>query len=216
MRHIQRVAMLALALLAAAAGAARAHPHVFIDSSNDVLFDDGGRIAALRISWTFDQFYSVWAIEGLDTDGDGKYSRDELAGLARENVTNLEEYDYFTKIRVNDAPATYGEVTEYYSELTDNQLSLHMTLPLATPVDPRIERVAFSSYDPTFYIAMILAETNPVTFDGAAPPGCGFTIREPEQNAQGAYVPDDQIGTGTYVDIGARYAQTVSIVCTES
>ena len=57
--------------LVAFAGPAFAHPHVWIDARGEVLFENGA-IAGMRHHWTFDPYFSAWAIQGLDTDGDGE------------------------------------------------------------------------------------------------------------------------------------------------
>ena len=52
------------------------------------------------IIWTFDEFYTAMALQGLDTDGDGKYSAEELKPLAEVNVNSLKEFDYFTYLHL--------------------------------------------------------------------------------------------------------------------
>ena len=54
-----------------------AHPHVWVSVETTLVYDNG-RISGFQNSWTFDDAYTSMAIEGLDANGDGKYSRDEL------------------------------------------------------------------------------------------------------------------------------------------
>ncbi|NGP18230.1 DUF1007 family protein [Devosia chinhatensis] len=61
-------------LLAAMSQPALAHPHILIDAKLTVGFDAQGRIESLRNSWTFDSAFSVWMVQGLDTDG-GQHSQ---------------------------------------------------------------------------------------------------------------------------------------------
>ena len=71
----------ASAILACALGAAApamAHPHVWVEMRSDVVFNDQGLITALNLMWTFDDNYTQMALDGLDTNGDGVYSPDEL------------------------------------------------------------------------------------------------------------------------------------------
>ena len=58
--------------LAASAAPALAHPHVWVTASATVLYDHN-TITGLQQAWTFDEFYTQQAIEGLDKNGDGKY-----------------------------------------------------------------------------------------------------------------------------------------------
>jgi ABC-type uncharacterized transport system substrate-binding protein len=82
----------AIAALMLLAVPAAAHPHVWIDMSSDVVFDDTGMVAAINIEWTFDDGYAQMALDGLDTDGDGVYSASELEALTRENMDSLKDY----------------------------------------------------------------------------------------------------------------------------
>lgn len=203
----------AVAVSTAVPRSASAHPHVWIDAQTEVIFDDDQRIAALRVSWRFDEFYSLFAIEGLDKDGDGTVSPAELQPLAELNVTSLEEYSYFTHVFADGETLGYGPVTEYESRFEDGILSLEFLLPLADPVDPRKAEVSFKSYDPTFYIAVEPLLQNAVTFAGAAPPQC----RAVEQAGEGGETLDlseaDFLNPVISEELGALYATTFSIVC---
>src|SRR5919202_1871498 len=105
------LAALVPALLAVTT-AASAHPHVWVDAKADIVFDPEGRIAAIRHSWTFDEAFSAFAVQGLDTDNDGKYSREELRPLAEVNVTSLREYGYFTTLRLKSTDP--NDIAEAY------------------------------------------------------------------------------------------------------
>ena len=59
--------------------------------------------------WRFDEGFSAYALQGLDTDRDGKYSADELAPLARENVELLKDFDFFTSLSVGDYQAGFAD-----------------------------------------------------------------------------------------------------------
>jgi ABC-type uncharacterized transport system substrate-binding protein len=78
---------------------ALSHPHAWIETRSDVVFDDDGRITAINVEWVFDQWYSELAVEGLDTNNDGYYSAGELHPLARENLIALKDYGYFVYAR---------------------------------------------------------------------------------------------------------------------
>lgn len=82
-----------------AAAPALAHPHVWVSVEATVLFDNGA-ITGLQQRWTFDEFYSAQAGEGLDQNRDGNLDRSELAELAKVNMEGLKEFDYFTEVRL--------------------------------------------------------------------------------------------------------------------
>jgi ABC-type uncharacterized transport system substrate-binding protein len=41
------------------------------------------------------------AVQGLDTNGDGVCSKEELKPLAEVNVTSLKDFDYFTFVHLD-------------------------------------------------------------------------------------------------------------------
>src|SRR3546814_11310172 len=88
-------AALAVAVaLVAGSGAAAAHPHVWIDARFAVIFDGQQRMAALRQSWRFDEFYSLLAVEGPHKDGHGAPAPRQPRPLAQPNVTSQQDNKY--------------------------------------------------------------------------------------------------------------------------
>ena len=47
---------LAVMGLIAVSQPALAHPHVFVDTGLEVIFDEQGRATGIRISWTYDEY----------------------------------------------------------------------------------------------------------------------------------------------------------------
>lgn len=205
----------ALVLLAAVAapGPASAHPHVWVDARSEVVFDARQRVSALRVNWRFDEFYSLFAIEGLDSNGDGRLDPAELQPLAELNVTSLKEYDYFTEILADGEPLAFDDARDYRSRYEDGILSLEFEIPLATPVDPRGARVRFRSYDPTFYIAIEPALEDPVTFAGSAPASCRAEVEEGSAPEVLNLSEADFLDPEASQNIGKLYATTLAIVC---
>lgn len=193
--------------------AAAAHPHVFIEIRDKIVFDGDGRIAGVKVSWTFDEFYTLWALEGLDTNQNGVYDEPELKTLAADNVTNLKDYSYFTYATIDGQAVTFGDVLDYGITYENEMLTLHMVLPLTAPADPHAVKFAFKTFDPSFYIAMDLAQKEPIAFEGAAPEGCGFQIDEPNANPDGIVFSDTLANLPEYQNFGAQFARNVRIVC---
>lgn len=102
-------------LLMAGGSGAWAHPHVWVNTETTVLFE-GGSIIGFRHKWTFDEFYSAMAIQGLDANNDGVLDRNELAELAKVNVTGLKEFAYFTHPKLGGEAIKVGDPSDYYLE----------------------------------------------------------------------------------------------------
>lgn len=170
-------------LVLAAAGAsawtlvqpAAAHPHVFIEARTIVLYE-GGRFKGLEHRWTFDEFYTATAIEGLDANKDGVYDRAELAELAKVNVEGLKEFNYFTGATVGGKEIKLGDAKDYYLEHKDGALTLIFTLPFEAPVPADAKDFRFSVADPTYFIGFDWMKTDPVRISEGAPKTCTIKI----------------------------------------
>jgi len=115
----KQIALAGAALVAAAsfhgAGAVRAHPHVWVTTETTVLYENG-TIVGLRQKWSFDDFYTAMALQGLDTNNDGVYDRSELAELAKVNIDGLKDFDYFTIAMLSTEKLTFGTPKDFWLE----------------------------------------------------------------------------------------------------
>lgn len=205
-------AAVAAGWLVAASGPAAAHPHVWIDSTTRVLFDQGQRVVALEIEWRFDEFYSIFAIEGLDRNGDGRLEAAELRPLAELNIKSLEEYRYFTYVRIDGEDAGYGTVDTFDSRFEDGILSLRFVLPLSEPVDPRRSAVSFTSYDPSFYISIEPRGKEPVSLADGVPEGCVVELSRGGETEALNFSDADLLSTGSE-SIAAQFASKANLNC---
>ncbi len=162
-------------LCAALAEPATAHPHVWISVETTLLYDKGA-FTGLRHKWTFDQYYTAMAIEGLDKNKDGKYDREELAELAKVNIDGLKEFAYFTTASVAGREIKLEVANDYWLEHKDSLLSLNFTLTFAEPVPAEAKGFSFAVQDPTFFIAFDLAKTDPAKLGPGAPAACKLTV----------------------------------------
>ena len=133
---ILRLILLALALCGWSVPAS-AHPHVFVTMKSELVYDADGKVTAIRNAWTFDDMFSAYATQGLESKEKGKFTREELAPLAEVNVTNLKEYNYFTQGVADGGKIEFDGVKDYWLDYKDSILTLHFTMPLKAPV--RIE-----------------------------------------------------------------------------
>ncbi len=153
---------------------ALAHPHVWVETASEVVFDDRGRIAAIRHHWRFDEAFSAYALQGLDTNRDGVYSKAELEPLARENVESLSDFGFFTSLLVGDYQAGFAAPADYYLDLDDGRLFLHFTLPLAQPLFSR-DTIRLEVFDPEYYVAFSLPNAEAVRLVDA-PAACRLAV----------------------------------------
>ncbi|MEM8743265.1 MAG: DUF1007 family protein [Pseudomonadota bacterium] len=221
MRSMLKLAA-ATAMICATAFAAQAHPHVWVSTKTEVVYDKQGRVTGFKHRWTFDEVFSTYAAQGMDKNGDGKFDRAELAELAKVNITSLSEFDFFTFPKVGEKDVPLNPPKEgYYLSHEGGQLTLHFTLPLKTPLDARKNDFRFAIYDPTYFVAFSHAEKAPVTLARGAPRGCAASIEKPKPlSAQETQLSDlseaffNELGAGS--DFGAQFAPDVLISCKTS
>ncbi|USG63111.1 DUF1007 family protein [Sneathiella marina] len=191
-----------------------AHPHVWTDMTVEVLFDEKGGVTGLRQIWLFDDYYTAYAIEGTDLDGDGKPDPAKLDEIMKVNMEQLREYGYFTDAAFNNEPLKLKPVTEMSTRMRGNRLEMSFVTAFETPVASAAKGFTYAIYDPTYYVEMLHAETdNPVVLTGA-PAGCTYRLIPPNPDpsavAQAAMLDASVRGeTG----LGAFFAERVSLTC---
>lgn len=171
-----RSALAGLGLLLAGLGSAAAHPHVFVDSRAQIVFDASGQIVAIRHVWRFDDAFSAFASQGLDKNGDGVLSIEELQPLAKVNVDSLKDYDYFTFLRVAGKRVGFKIPTEYWLQSADGFLTLFYTLNLMQPVKPDAKGITLDVYDPGYFVDFQMVEKEPIVLE-KAPAGCKANLQ---------------------------------------
>jgi ABC-type uncharacterized transport system substrate-binding protein len=191
--------------------AARAHPHVWITSTSELMYAPDGSFTGVRYAWTFDDMFSSYALQGVDSKEKGVYTHEELAPLAQINVESLKEFDYFTFAKADGKKAKFEEPVDYFLECKDGLLVLHFTLPLKTPVKPK--QLALEVFDPTFFVDFQLAEKNPARLVGA-PEACKLDFQRPNDGAASAKVIDEQsFADGGNTNFGAMFANKLTVTC---
>jgi len=203
--------MLLAGALVLGAGAAQAHPHVWITSTSELIYAPDGSMTGVRHAWTFDDMFSTYAVQGLESKTKGAYSREELASLAQTNVESLKEFGYFTFVKADGKKAKFQEPVDYYLEYKDGLLTLYFTLPLKAPV--MAKQLSLEVFDPSFFIDFKLADKDPIKLVGA-PAACRMTLQRPNDGAANAQKLDEQTFMGgDNSNYGAMFANKIMVEC---
>src|SRR5450759_3210295 len=192
------IRMLVYALLGFALDApAGAHPHVWVTMHTELVYTPDGKITGVRHHWAFDDMFSTFATQGLETKEKGKFTREELAPLAKVNGESLKEYDYFTYATVDGKKTLLTDpAPDYWLDYNDAILTLNFTLPFKTPVKAKVLKVEV--YDRTIFVDFEWAKDKPVQLVGA--PQCKLDVALPREMtfAEGkalSAIPADQTNT---------------------
>lgn len=172
-RHLGLTASLA-ALLTGFSLPALAHPHVWINAKTEVVFTPDGKVSGVRHHWTFDEAYTAYVTQGLDKNNDGQLSPEELQELANENAASLNEFEYFTTLKVKGKPQPFDEPRDARMVMEGKQVAMSFLLPLKASV-PVGGALAVQIDDPTFFIYFSLGDQSSVTLANA-PQGCVTSV----------------------------------------
>jgi ABC-type uncharacterized transport system substrate-binding protein len=211
----RRGMLVVLTLLVALAGGdtpASAHPHVWVTASSELIYAADGSITGVRHAWTFDDLFSTYALQGIESKTKGVYTREELAPLAQTNVESLKEFGFFTFAKVEGKKQRFLDPVDYYLEQKDGSLVLHFTMPFKTPFKAR--QLALEIYDPSFFVDFGLAKTDPVRLVNA-PASCAVAIQRPSDGAPAAQKlgEDSFLDGGASGNFGAMFANKITVDC---
>lgn len=192
-----------------------AHPHVWVTMTSEIAYDPNGQVEGVRHAWSFDEAYSAFAVQGLDTNQDGTTSREELQELAKINTESLIEFNYFTVVKADGKMQEFAAPKDYWLEFDGKNLTLHFTLPLATAIKAA-RTLWVEMYDPTYFVSFSFNEKpDPVMLAGA-PAGCSLTVTRPKppETASLQAMGEtffDTLSAGS--DFGAQFASRVLVAC---
>ena len=200
------------------AGPALSHPHVFIDTSVEVLVNADNQATGLRISWTYDDLYSLYIVGdmGLDPDWDGKLTPQEEAQLAGFDMKWDPGFPGDTYALVNDAELALSRPSDWGASYANGRITSTHLRTFAAPVPLGAVPLIVQVYDPGYYTAYTIAGTPALT--GGA--GCQAETFIPDMDAAdeallaalAEFTPDVDLEM-SFPAVGKNYAEEVRITC---
>jgi ABC-type uncharacterized transport system substrate-binding protein len=202
----------ALALLFAGAVPALAHPHVWVTMKSEIVYSPDGMITGVRHAWTFDEMFSTFATQGIESKKKGEFTREELKPLAEVNVTSLKEFGFFTFAKAAGKKVSLVDPVDYYLEFNNSMLTLNFTLPVQTPV--KAPSLDVEIYDPDYFVDFSFAEKDPVALKGA-PAACKFAVGRPGgAGAAPVATPDESFfQKDSTTNYGAQFSNRIAVKC---
>lgn len=209
--------LIGLALAVVPPRVGHAHPHIFIDAGLELIHGADGRVVEMRITWRYDELYSLLLLQdyGLDPDFDGALTEAEIDatlgfdlnwGAGFEGGLVASAAGQMLQI---GAPAPVSLILTESGQLE----TVHRRPVLDAPAADEIEA---SIYDEAFYIAfeMIL----PTVVTGRA--GCEAALLRADLDSAYAILDAEIERLGgaisaedNFPPVGAIFADRVRITC---
>lgn len=212
-------ARLVTGMLLASALPAGAHPHIFIDAGINAVFDDQGRLAAIRVIWTYDEYYSLAVLEdlGLDSDYDGALTAKEEAQLSGFDMNWIEGFEGDTYGLLGEEKIALSGPLEPTATLVDGRIVTTHLRALEDRIELGETPVIFQAYDPEYYTAYSITLTPRV--EGRE--GCTAQVFVPQQteanqvllDALAEVGADETLEDAGFPAVGAQFADEVRITC---
>lgn len=209
---------MAILLSCLAAGPALAHPHVFIDTKIEVLLNDRNEATGLRITWTYDDLYSLYIVGdmGLDPDWDGKLTPEEVTRLSGFDMEWIEGFEGDTYALMADKPLALSGPRDWTADYGEGKITSTHLRDFAAPVPVGEVPLVVQAYDPGYYVAYAIP-FDPVVTGGA---GCTAQVFVPDldaaaqalQEALAEYTPDVDL-EAEFPAVGANFAEEVRLIC---
>ena len=217
-----RTACRALALLpflaALPPGPAGAHPHIYIDSGLHLVFDDRGRLAAVRVIWAYDDFYSLLTLEdrGLDPEADGILTDAELQSLDGFDMNWDPDYNGDLVITQGGGDLALSRPLDHATTVDRGRIVTLHPRAFDSPVDPAAGDIVIRIYDPSFYTAYTVAL--PTRMEGRE--GCTAQLFRPDLTAANQALLEALAEYGAeetleldFPAVGANFADEIRLTC---
>jgi ABC-type uncharacterized transport system substrate-binding protein len=155
-----------------------AHPHIFIDTGFDLYFDDKGALTEIKVTWSYDAFYSLLITQdmGLDLDGDGLLTDVELTMLQGFDMNWSEGYDGDLVASADGKPVPLSAPQDYSAAFVLGRITTVHTRVVQEP-KLLLNALQLRPRDPTYYTAYDV--TYPVTLHGIE--SCETTLQKPQE-----------------------------------
>jgi len=214
---MRRIALaLTLGLVAAPAGG---HPHVFVDTGFELVFDDAGRLAAIRTAWVYDEFFSLLVIEdgGHDADFDGQISSAELEGLRGFDMDWPDGFEGDVEIVQGDDRVSLGPPEAVTTDWQMGRLISTHLRRFETPLDPAAGEIVIRPYDPTYYTDYsVVTETRMTGRQDCTAETWEPDLGAAEQELRAALAevaPGVNLEEEGYPEVGGLFAEEVRVTC---
>ena len=185
-------------------------------------FDRSGKLATIRVVWDYDDFYSmsISADRNLDSDGDGKLTKAELAKLQGFDMHWVPPtYPGDTHISQGKTKVVLSPPFDWKTEVLSGRIISISERRLDPPLDPAQGEILVRAYDPTYYTAYTIVGTTAT----AGRKDCKTRIQHADRNAADAKLAkmlqkfngNVTASEAAFPPVGEAYADKVYLTCAD-
>lgn len=159
-----------------------AQPHVFIDSSMVIVFDEQG-MAGIKVKWVFDLMFSDTMIHDFDKDKNGKFNKAEIKDLNKESFSNLKEFNYFTFMFIDKREFKVKYIKDFSADIQKKQLVFAFFIACHVKAVSSYKEIKIAMFDKTIYTDFALLEKDTVKFENASHFDFNYEILDNRENS---------------------------------
>ena len=141
-----------------------AHPHVFVDATVKVLFDQNG-FSAVKNHWVYDELYSMAMMTSGDKDGNGIISDEENQWFCDAIMEPLRKSNYYNFVQMETSFLRVQELKNFRATFKNNRLILDFEARFSASVKEDYTMLVVAVSDPSNYI-QITADMEKADVDG--------------------------------------------------
>lgn len=209
-------------LLCAAPLPALTHPHIFVDTGVEIVLDEAGALSHLKITWAYDEYYSLLITEDLkiDQDFDGVLTKEDNARLTGFDMNWVPGFNGDLVASLDDTSLNLSGPQQPTAILQDGRITTTHVRQVEGAPDLAGHILSLRAFDESYYTAydvtlpVKIEPASTCTLDKIAPDIDG----ELEQMRQMLLTinADADLEENEIPLIGAKFATEIRVSCPAS
>jgi len=129
-----------------------AHPHMFVEYTAELIFDETG-LQGIQTEWTFDEMFS-WQVIDENTNGDEVIDDQEQKKIYQNAFSYLADTGCFAEFWDGFERYEVKEVQNFKASIKNGQLIYSFYLPWKVKAESETKMIKFLFNDPSYYCAV--------------------------------------------------------------
>jgi ABC-type uncharacterized transport system substrate-binding protein len=218
MRSFLQIIALPLGVLTiglVAASPAAAHPHVFANSTVEIVVGQDGKMVSLHNSWWMDELFSSSVLVDFDKNGNGALDKDELAAIGSQVGSSIAEWSYYTFVTQNGTKValTAPPALDVTYDARKGQLRFSFDMQPVQPLALKGTTTTVTNFDDTYFVAFDFTGGAKAFTAKGLPKACKTTTAAPtpDQAAKSWMDTISALGTSdTVPEDGIKFSEVLS------